>query len=907
MDWLAELARRVEMLVRRRRFDADLEEEMRLHLELRREQQVQAGMSPGEARSAAQKRFGNATKIKEISHMTWGWGWLESLMQDIYFGVRAMCRSPALTIVALISLALGIGANTAIFSFLDAVMLRSLPVKDPSQLVLFGGGKSSGLSDDYPITELYSYPFYREMQRKNAVFSDVTAVFSMENGVHGIVEGRDSIEPMKVQLVSGTYFSTLGVNAFMGRTLTDEDDATEGDHPVAVVSYGWWKRSLSRDPSVLNKRLKLGDTTFSIVGVAPPEFFGTAVGNAPDIWVPLSMMKQIPPHWGGYKDNFAESLFIIGRLEPGVSMTQATTNVNLVYQQILRGFTDAKWDEAKLKALNNTHVPLTSMKTGLSSLRRQLSEPLKILMAVVALVLLIACANIANLLLARSTARARELAVRQALGARRMRLVRQLLTESLLLAVVGGALGIGVAAMANHLLLHMVSGGRQQQLPLDVSIDMRLLIFTLVVTVATAVLLGTVPALRATRLQLTEALKDGRSSSGATTRSPLAKALVISQVAFSLVLLVGAGVFLRSLVNLTNVDTGFNKENVLRLQLDASSIGYKEDDPRLNALDQQIEERVSALPGVIAASFSSFTFHEGSWNTDVTVQGFDANPNIDVKHNVVGNGYFTTMQIPLLAGRTFGTQDTATSKRVGVISERMARTMFPKGSPIGHHYHIVDPSAVYDIEVIGIVKDVKFGSLQEAPETLDYIPSTQRVQYLSDFEVRYTGSFSAVSTAVQQAIHNVDRNLPITRVTTLDEQVSRSITNQRMVAQLSAFFGLLAIFLSCIGIYGLMSYLVSRRTHEIGVRMALGAARSNVRGLVMREIAVLVGAGVAIGVPITFAGGRLVSSMLFGLRGADLISVLSSVGILLGVGLLAGYLPARRASRVDPMAALRYE
>jgi predicted permease len=420
-------------------------------------------------------------------------------------------------------------------------------------------------------------------------------------------------------------------------------------------------------------------------------------------------------------------------------------------------------------------------------------------------------------------------------------------------------------------------------------------------------LFGTVPALRATKLELTDALKDGRGSQSGATKSPLAKALVISQVTLSLVLLVGAGLFLKSLVNLNDVDTGFNKENVLRLQTDASSVGYKVDDPRLKALYRQIEERVSALPGVRAASYSSFTFHEGSWNTSVTVPGFDTDPNIDVKHNVVGDGYFATMQIPLLAGRTFGTEDTATSQRVGVISERMARTMFPKIDPIGHHYHIGGSSNPYDIEVIGIVKDVKFGNLQEAPETLDYIPYTQRTGYLSDFEVRYTGDFNAISTAVQQAIHSIDRSLPITQVTTLNEQVARSITNQRLVAQLSTFFGLLAVFLSCIGIYGLMSYVVSRRTHEIGIRMALGAARSDVRRLVMREIALLVGVGVVIGIPVTLGGGRLVSHMLFGLRGTDAVSLLIAIMILLAVGLIAGYLPARRAARVDPMVALRHE
>lgn len=906
MSWPGEFVRRLQMLLGRQKFDADLEEEMRLHQDLRREQFVEAGMSPDAARFAAHRKFGSATLLKEKSHMTWGWGWLEGLMQDVHYGVRAMLRSPVLTAVALVSLALGIGANTAIFSLINAVMLRSLPVKQPSQLVLLGKGQWNGISDGFPITELYSYPFYREFQKKNAVFSDVAAIFSMTNSAHGTVVGRDLAEPMRVQLVSGTYFSTLGVEAVMGRTLTDDDDRVEGASPVVVVSDAWWKRALGSDPAVLSRKLKLGDTIFDIVGVAPPEFFGTMVGDAPDMWVPLAMMQSVPPGWKGYGDNFEESLWIMGRLKPGVTMEAASANINVVYQQILRGFPNPHADAKSIDALNKTNVPLTPMATGLSSLRREFSEPLKILMAVVALVLLIACANIANLLLARSTARARELAVRQALGAQRGRIVRQLLTESLLIALCGGAMGIAVAAEASRLLIRMVSRG-PQPLPLDVSLDLRLLLFTLVVTIATALLFGTIPAIRATRLQLTDALKDGRGSQTVATKSPLAKALVVSQVTLSMVLVVGAGLFLRSLVNLTNVDTGFNKENVLRLQTDASSIGYKADEPRLPALYQQIEDRVSGLPGVRSASYSSFTFHEGSWNTYVIVPGMTLDKNVDVKHNVVGNRYFETMQIPLVAGRLFGPQDTATSQRVGVISERMARTLFPPGNPIGRHYHIGASDNPYEIEVIGIVKDVKYYSLDEEPDTLDYIPYTQRHEYLNDFEVRYTGDFNTTAAEVKQAILSIDRNLPITRITTLNEQINRSITNQRIVAQLSTFFGLLAVFLSCIGIYGLMSYVVSRRTHEIGVRMALGARRGDVRWLVVREIAVLVGVGVAMGIPLTLAGGRVVSHMLFGLKGTDAASLLTAVAMLLGVGLLAGYLPARRASRVEPMIALRYE
>ncbi|HEY3990987.1 MAG TPA: ABC transporter permease [Acidobacteriaceae bacterium] len=906
MSRLGEFGRRIGMLLRRNQVANDLEDEMQLHLELRRQQQAEAGIAPSDAEAAARRRFGNPTLQRERSYTAWGWSWLEGLLQDILYGLRAMLRSPGITIVALLSLALGIGANTAIFSLMDAVMLRSLPVKEPGKLMLLGPGDVWGITSQFGRTEIYSYPFYRQMRERNQVFSDVAAFFSMHNDVHGSVEGRKAAEPMRVQLVSGTYFSTLGVQAARGRMLTDQDDHIEGGNPVAVVSDAWWKRSLARDSAVLDKRLKIGSTIFSIVGVAPPEFFGTKVGESPDIWIPLSMMKEVPPGWGSYTDNFSESLEIFGRLKPGVSVAQATTNVNLLFRQILRGFEGASPGQKDPEGLIWDHVQLTSMARGLSSLRAEFSNPLKILMAIVGLVLLIACANIANLLLARSTARAREFAVRQALGAQRARLVRQLLTESLMLAVAGGALGVALAAGAGRLLLRMVSDSAEA-VPLDLSIDTRMLLFTAAITLATALLFGTIPAFRATRLELTRTLKDGQGAAGSRSRSPLARVLVVSQVAFSLVLVVGAGLFLRSLVNLSHVDTGFNKENVLRLQVDASSAGYKSDDPRLRSLYQQIEARVSALPGVHAASFSAFTFNEGAWNTSVFVAGYHTDQKNNVFHNVVGNGYFSTMQIPLLAGRTFGLQDTPTSRKVAVISERMARTLFPKGSPIGRHYGMGDPQNANYLEVIGIVKDVKSHSLQENNDTLDYLPASQRDGYMNDFEVRYTGDFGAIASEVQLAIHSIDRNLPISNVTTLDEQVARSITDQRVVAQLSTFFGLLAVFLSAIGIYGLMSYVVSRRTNEIGIRMALGAERMHVRWLVMREILVLVILGIAIGVPAALLASRFTAGLLYGLGANDPLSLLAAVAVMLGIAALAGYLPARRASRVDPMVALRYE
>jgi predicted permease len=909
MSWTGEWKRRVLMLLSRGKFRRDLEDEMRLHVELRREQQLAAGLDGEAARQAALRKFGNTTRIVEKSTTAWGWTWLETFLQDAGYGIRAMLRTPAITIVALLSLAIGIGANTAIFSFLDAVMLRSLPVKHPEQLMKLGNGNMAGITDTFATSQLYSYPFYSQFKQRNSVFEDTAAIFSLENQPHAYVDDGQSSEPLSVQTVSGTYFQTLGVNTKVGRVLDENDDSSEGDHPVLVISDGFWKRRFGHDPGVLHHTIKLGSAEFSIVGVAPPEFFGTTVGDAPDAWAPLSMAGVIPPNWGAYKNNFSESLYIIGRLKPGISVAQATAETNVLFPQILLGFPDARRTQQNLDNLAKSHVQLVSMERGLSSLRREYSEPLQILMGIVALVLLIACANLANLLLARSTARARELAVRQALGAGRWRIVRQLLTESLVLALAGGALGIGFAVVADRVLLRMISHG-PDLVRLDVSLNLKLLLFTLLITVGTALLFGTLPALRATRLELTASLKSGSGASSTRSRNPLAKGLVISQVALSLLLMTGACLFVRTLVNLSRVDTGFNKENVLRLDIDSDVTGYKDDNARMALLFKQIEERVGVLPGIKAASFSAFTFDEGSWNTKIVVPGIPFNPRVNVMHNIVGNEYFKVMQIPLLAGREFGTQDTATSGAVAIISEGMARSLFPAGQVIGRTYSLGNPNNTDSPDVktiIGIAKDVKASDLVGPPDYVDYLPYTQREWGFGDFEVRYEGDFGAIAREVRDAIHSVDRRLPIMNLESLDQQVASSYSDQTTVAKLSGFFAFVAVFLSCIGLYGLMSYLVGRQTNEIGIRMALGARRAQVGWRVMREIALLVMAGIAVGLPLTLAGTRLVATMLYGLKGSDPLSLSAAVGLLLIAGLVAGYLPARRAAQINPVVAIRYE
>ena len=909
MGWLGELGRCIWMLLQRRQADADLEEEIRLHVELRAQQKIKAGLSPEDARHAAARRFGNPTLVKERSHNVWGWQWLEYFLQDIGYGLRAMMRTKGITIVALLSLALGIGANTAIFSLLDAVMLRSLPVQKPQELVLFGDGRAAGSTDGLPSgsIRLFSYPFYREISQTNDVFSGVTAVDSIEFTAQGTFAGG-SREMMHCDLVSGTFFSVLGLRPVLGRLLTEEDDKAPGSGPVAVISYGWWERRMGKDPSVIGKAIQFGTYAYTVVGVAPQEFFGTTVGQSPDFWIPLSMEKEVSPGWNGLDDKFFQSLYLIARLKPGVTVGQATANLNLLLQQILHGYVGAQSSQKDLATITEARIELTSVERGLSRLRRRFSLPLEILMTIVVLVLLIACANIANLLLARGTARTREIAVRMAIGASRSRMVLQLLTESFLLALMGAALGVALAWRAGELLLRMATGSVQSA-TVTVTPNLRVLLFTLLLTCFTTLLFGMAPTLRATRLNLTSSLKDGRGMTSSPSRMSLARMLIVSQIAVSLILLVAAALFVRSLINLTNVDTGFDKQNVLVFQIDEYAAGF-EQDARLEALLQQIEERVQSLPGVHAASFSFFTFNQGEWSTDVVLQGIPrAQENShDVLNNVVGPGFFATMGLPVIAGRGFNAHDVESAPKVALINETMAQQYFPGVSAVGRRFGLGDdPERSGDIEIIGVVKNAKYVALEEKPQPAAYFVHTQHQQYLPNFLVRYSGDSRQIISAVRSAIAEVNRNVPINGIATLAEQVDESTANQRLIAQLSAFFGLLAVLLVCIGMYGLMSYAVARRTNEIGVRMALGAGRFNVLWLVLREIMTLAGIGLVVGVPLTLAGSRMVASMLYGLSPWDPLSLLAAVCLLTAIATLAGYLPARRASLVDPAIALRDE
>ena len=833
------------------------------------------------------------------------------MLHDLRYGLRILLKKPGFTLIAVLSLALGIGANTAIFSLLDAVLLRTLPVHQPEKLVLFGNGKDQGVTIGFPdsSTDLFSYPFYRKVEQRSDLFSGVAGLMSITWTVHGFVNASSAIEKMQVQLVTGSYFPVLSVNATLGRVLTQVDDQIPGGHPVAVVSYAWWQRRLGADRSAIGKTVTIDNIPYTIVGVAPKEFFGTTVGTAPDLWVPLAMEKQLPPmHFDGRTDDGFQELNLIARLRDDVSAEQASAATNLLFKQWLGGVESKLPIEKKQQNIQNAKIELTPASRGLSSLREQFSLSLKVLMGVVALVLLIASANVANLLLAHGAARSREFAVRMAVGAGRLRLVRQLFTESALLALLGGLAGVALAWWGSRLLLIMASDG-PDALPVDITPNLRILGFTIGVSALCAIVFGIAPALRASRTEPNTSLKAGKNSPSTLLRNPLGKSFVVAQVALSLLLLIGAGLFVRTLINLQSIPSGFNQENALLMQVDTSATGYKPDDPKLPLLLSEVEQKVKGVPGVQAASFAFTIFNQGFW----TSTAHSAEDNIQegqsrtLRNNIVGPDFFAAMGIPLVQGRGFGPQDIKNSQKVAVVSESMARTFFPAGAPVGKRFGLGRPGSPEDIEVIGVVKDAKYGTLKEEFRPMAFYSYSQRPDVLGNFVVRFSGPASTIVPQIRQAITQTNNNLPIDDVVSLSEHIGRSLVQQKLVARLATFFGLLALLLASVGLYGVMSYGVARRTNEIGIRMALGARGRSVLWLVLREALVLVVIGLVVGLIAALAVTKTAESLLYELKPNDPLTIALATLFLAAVAVLAGYLPARRAARVDPIVALREE
>ena len=903
-------------LFQKRRVDRELDEELAAFAEASSADKQRAGMSPQAAERAARIEIGSVSSIK---HRVWASRWEsipDNLLKDLRFAVRQLLRSPGFAIIAILSLTLGIGANTAIFTLLNAIMLRPLPVQNPGELLLFGNGSAHGSTQGVPdgSTRLFSYSFFHDFRQKSASFSGIAAVDSSQFATKASIAGA-AFETTHVGLVSGNYFSVLGVPTVLGRTMSESDDSAEGAGPIAVANYAWFQRHFNGDPSALGKVIRIQSHDYTLVGVAKPGFSGITVGESTDLWIPLSMEKAFSrPGWNGLGNKLFQSLDLIGRLKPGVTPEQAGAETNLLFKQIIRSYLGPQPPQKHLDDLAHAIIQLKPGGRGISPLSFVFSLPLEILMTIVALVLLIACANIANMLLARGVARTREVAVRMALGASRQRIVLQLLTESALLALIGAAAGVALAWKASALLLHMATPG-PEPVPLDLTPDLRVLGFTLGVTFLTSVLFGILPAFRAADLEFTPALKEGRGSSSASARGVMARSLIVGQVALSVLLLVVAVLFVRSLIHLSNVNTGFDKHNVLVFFLDSSTANLPHgtaEEIRSVRLQEQIESGVQNIPGVQSDSFAFFTFNGGAWSDQVLFPGIPRSPrNGDqVFFNIADNGFFSTMAIPLVTGRTFTAQDQQNSPKVAVINETMARRFFPNTSPIGHRFSIGEaPDHPGEIEVIGVVKDAKMLTLDEGSQMAAYFPCTQSPGFYDNFAVRYApgANKQEIISRVRRSIAATNPHILVNSISSLEEQVDRSIATQSLIAQLSAFFGILAVFLSCIGTYGLLSYSVARRTSELGIRLALGAQSRTLLWMILRESVFLLSIGLAVGVPVALSTTRILKSLLYELSPLDPVAISVAIAAVAGMTIVAAWLPARRATKIDPMRALRTE
>lgn len=909
IEWFGEIGRRLQMLMRREEFDSEMDEEMRLHREMKERGLVEAGESPEEARYTAQRQVGNTLRLREESREAWGWNWLDHFLQDVRFGLRMLRKSPGFTAVVVLTLALGIGANTAIFSFINAIMLRSLPVPNPQQLVVFGwtarqepthkgetvwSGCQQMLGDHNGHGNCsFSLPLFQQMRARQTVFSGMAAFFDVQP--IAIVNGHAT--PARAEFVSGDCFSTLGVQPLLGRMIDPLDD-TPGAAPVAVLGYEFWRSKFGGDPSIVGNTIRINRIVFTIAGVTPPEFSGLDPGVPLDLWIPLSTQAAVTPDF-----NRAEPthlwLEIVGRLKPGVSVAHAELAMNAIFVPIVTGS-----ENPMSKPADEPRIKLPAAGHGLGSMKSALSQPLLLLMIVMGVILLIACANVAGLMLARAAMRQKEMAVRFSLGASRWRIVRQVLTESLMMALAGGALGILFAYEGAVSIGAFVSATFNMTLDIDVRPDPRILGFTLVVSVIAGTLFGLAPAFRGSRVNVPPTLKEsGVSSSAGHARGRwlnLGNALVVAQVALSMVLLAGAGLLVRTLANLEMINPGFDTHNVLLFGIDTTLTGYK--GVQLEHLFTDLRDRLAALPGVTSASYSGAPLLSGAYmRMDYIGPGATQVGSEGTDTLAIGPRFFETMRLPLLAGRTFTPEEfTSTAKpKPVIVNEMFARKCFGKEDPLGQPLGGSD-----SYQIVGIVADAKYSGLRNAIAPTAYIPLTSGDPY---FELRTAANPRALIPTVRKAVSEVNVNIPVLDVKTQAEQIDQSLFLDRLVTALSTSFALLALMLACIGLYGLLSYEVTQRRREIGLRKALGAQRRDVFRLVVGQGVALAGIGAVVGIGAAFGVNRLLQSLLYGVKPADPLTFVGVAILLVLVALAACYIPARRAMRVDCMVALRYE
>ncbi len=864
---------------------------------------------------------------------------MRTLWQDLRYGVRMLLKQKGITIIAVLSLALGIGANTALFSIVDAMLLRMLPVKEPERLVLFRSvaprefsvGSYNGNSDTDPATgqrKMTSFPFqsYQRMREQDSPLSDIFAFGNV--GLNVSADGQADVA--NGQAVTGNYYAGLGVQALVGRVLTDDDDKA-GASPVAVISHRYWQKRFGGNDAVIGKQINLNNVAFTIIGVTPPGFDGTMeVGSTQDVTIPLAWEPQL--YTDRQRSNLSGAgvwwLRLMGRLKPGVTAEQAQAQlVNAFHQSVVEHRT-ARQAQAQstggnaINALDPKFYPrlfLDPGGQGEMNTRKSYAPSLYLLLGVVGLVLLIACANVANLLLSRAAGRQKEIGLRLALGASRGRLIRQLLTESVLLSVIGGALGILFALWIKDGLLAVNDWGPKS---LEPKLDWRVLGFTMTLSLLTGIIFGLAPAWKATNVDLTPALKDSGRGSSAVSRSLLSRGLVVAQVALSLLLLVGAGLFVRTLLNLQRVEPGFNTENLLLFGIQPGLVGYK--DEKLTHLYERATERLEAIPGVKAVTFSRMALlAQGSSSRGIFLHdALNAPPDSEGRIKESGEGYIhqvrenflEAMQIPLLAGRGLTSRDDANSPRVVVVNQTFANKYFPNESPIGKRFAF-DPKKPDEIEIVGLVKDAKYTRQRDDVPPTAYTSWRQELRSMGNatIEVRTAGDPTNSIAAVRQVMREVEENLPLVNIRTQIEQAETTLRMERLFAKLMTLFGLLAQQLASIGLFGVMAYAVSQRTHEIGIRMALGAERSDVLKMVMRQGMILALLGIVLGLIGSYVLTKYLESwmnlskMMFGVKLNDPLTYgVIALGLTL-IALVACFIPAWRATKVDPMIALRYE
>lgn len=831
---------------------------------------------------------------------------MPKLVEDVRYALRGLRKSPLFTTVALASLAVGIGANTAVFSLMDQALLRSLPVKHPEELVLFKapGPRVGSVNSNYDDTVTFSYPMYREFRDGTTVFGGVIARFP----INFSASWHDQTERVSGDLVSGNFFEVLGVRAAIGRTFTNEDDRKLGAEPVVMLSYGYWKRRFGGDPGVLNQTIILNAHPMTIVGVTQSGFRSVGMGESQDVFVPMMMQGVMMPRGNDLENKRSMWLNVFARLKPGVAREQAEAAMNVFWRPLLA--LEAKevpnMSQNMRNRFLNRHLSLEKGGQGISAAPPESKTAFAVLMSMVGLLLLIACANVANLQMARATARQREVSIRLAMGASRAQLIRQLLTESLVLALGGGLLGVLVA--------DWTGGGLLGFLPDDPSThgltshpDTRIFLFALGLSLITGLLFGLAPAIQGTRTDLASTLKDQANGVvGGFGQLRFRKVLVVMQVALSLVLLIGAGLFARSLYNVKNIDVGMRTDHMIQFSIHPSLNGYSQQ--RMLTLFERLQEDIARIPGVHAVSMSEMTVLAGDTESgNFKVDGYQAKEDEDMNasENYVGPGYLATMGIPLLAGRDFTKADGPGAPHVAVINETFARHIFGKENPLGRVIRFGRDSQ--PMEIVGVVKDGKTANPKEKIPQFVYGSFSQRQMGFMTFYARTEQNPLAIAQALRDQVKRQDPNLPIFNVKTVEAQINESLFMDRFVAMLSAAFGTLATLLAAIGLYGVMAFMVVRRTREIGIRMALGADRRSVLGLVQREVFLLAGAGIAIAILASFALGDVVKALLLGVSGRDPLVMISATAGLALVAFFAGYLPALRASRVDPLSALRYE